>query len=403
MPADPALPGSGALSGEGGRLLVDEFLAHDGWRLYGHRAVQALYHPARSLLVRHSAWARRGDEERRFSLCTELRADAAKPAGAQVWAFPDDPGLPALRQAMDASQAMSWIAPGDDARSVAIGPVAYRPKRRAVLRYRVRAPRRDGGESTSLYVKVLNPEDAERTWRLGELLRGADLPLALPVQRPERDVLVFDQLEGRSLREHLLAGDAAPSPQRVFSLMDEVARLDGVLSNPAGRSGPGGLRHAVRVLRHILPGERDELHALRDEILARIERHPVEPRVIHGDLYEGQVMLREDYSLGLLDLDDIGIGDPAQDAANFTAHLVALADSSPAAGARLLAYRALMRAEVLRKFDVAEEGFAAREALVMVQLATGPFRVLEARWPERVTQRLRLARLLLEERTEHGR
>ncbi|MDZ7727917.1 MAG: phosphotransferase [Dehalococcoidia bacterium] len=155
------------------------------------------------------------------------------------------------------------------------------------------------------------------------------------------------------------------------------------------------MRYARRLTRKLLPDLAGTLAELSTALKSEIAATPVTPAVIHGDLYEGQVMVGADFSLALLDLDDLGMGDPALDAASFCAHLLALADTHPAAAPRILAYRALLRERFLARFDVGERGFAARESLVMLQLASGPFRVLEERWPERVRRRVELAQGLL--------
>jgi aminoglycoside phosphotransferase (APT) family kinase protein len=125
------------------------------------------------------------------------------------------------------------------------------------------------------------------------------------------------------------------------------------------------------------------------------EEEPV-IRPVHGDLYEAQVFVARDFSLGLIDLDDLGPGDPAGDAANFCAHLIALALSVPAAAPRLLAYRELVRDAFLTRLGIAPAALAWREAVAMLLLATGPFRVLDPRWPREVGRRVRLAVRLLE-------
>jgi hypothetical protein len=85
------------------------------------------------------------------------------------------------------------------------------------------------------------------------------------------------------------------------------------------------------------------------------------------------------------------LGDPAADAANFLAHLLALALSVPPARDRLLAYRALARTTFMERLGLGPRDLAWREALAMLQLATGPFRVLDPSWPVEVRRRVRLA------------
>jgi aminoglycoside phosphotransferase (APT) family kinase protein len=122
-----------------------------------------------------------------------------------------------------------------------------------------------------------------------------------------------------------------------------------------------------------------------------VRRDDVPPRTVHGDLYDAQVFVGREYSLGLIDLDDVGPGDPAMDAGNFLAHLVALALAFPSAGRRVLAYRTLMRTAFLDRLGLDPAELAWREALEMFQLALGPLRTLNRRWPHEVNRRVGLA------------
>ena len=102
--------------------------------------------------------------------------------------------------------------------------------------------------------------------------------------------------------------------------------------------------------------------------------------VVHGDLYDDQVFVDDRFRLALVDLDDVGLGDPLLDAANACAHLLALAAARPAQAKRLLAYRTLVRDEFLRALDAAPADLAWREGLCVLLLATGPLRVLSPTW-----------------------
>jgi hypothetical protein len=99
--------------------------------------------------------------------------------------------------------------------------------------------------------------------------------------------------------------------------------------------------------------------------------------------------------LGLIDLDDAGLGDPLLDAANLLSHLAVLSASTPRARRRPLAYRALLRPLVLEGLGASEADLTWRESLCMLLLATGPFRVLSPRWPHRVEARVDAALRLL--------
>ena len=121
------------------------------------------------------------------------------------------------------------------------------------------------------------------------------------------------------------------------------------------------------------------------------EDDPCDERIVHGDLYENQVLV-DGEALSLLDLDDLGLGDPLLDAANFSAHLLVLGTSGPpAATAGILRYREELRAAFCRRLDADPAALAWREAYCLLRLASGPFRVLHPDWPRRMADRLTLA------------
>jgi aminoglycoside phosphotransferase (APT) family kinase protein len=128
-----------------------------------------------------------------------------------------------------------------------------------------------------------------------------------------------------------------------------------------------------------------------EAVLSRAEEsEPAEDWIVHGDLYENQVFVDGD-TLGLIDVDDLGPGDPLLDAANFSAHLLVLGASGPAAASVILGYREELRAAFLRRLDADPAALSWREAYCVLRLASGPFRVLHPDWPRRMTDRLALA------------
>lgn len=316
-----------------------------------------------------------------------------------MWAFPYDPSLPGLPEATSPATVQNRISPCPS--TLRVKPLRYRPRRRAVLRYEFEA--RDGARV--LFAKVLPPARADAALRAADQLRGAGnapLRLALPVARTGPGALLVRPLEGRSLRDLLLAGTRLPSPERVARLPDDLAGLapPDPSSTPlpvAGRGRPR-LDTAERVgelIVRLLPALAAPVGHVLDAVGRGVEGDEIPERLVHGDLYEAQVFVGRDFTLGLIDLDDLGLGDAALDAANFCAHLLALALSADAAAERLLAYRVLLRQAFLDRLDIAPLSLAWREAFAMLLLATGPFRVLHPNWPAEVARRVELAEKLL--------
>ena len=430
MPPDPLLGGARGLFGDTGRAVVEAFLVARDWEVQDMRPVQALYRPGASCTVRYRVRALdRSAQRRLLSVCAETRTTPRKllEPGAEferrydlpdpvertepylVWAFPYDPALRGLEDAAWGPAVHSWMkATQDRPRAVAVEPLRYRPTRRALFRYQKMYG--DSAPTRSAYGKVLRTLRARTTLDLAETLkrptgifkRRPKLPayLALPGSQIGNNVLLFDPMPGRSLRDLLLSDESLPEPQRVVGLMrslqDLAPKLGGVAS---ARHRPPATTAAASaaLLSQLIPEMAAEVQALAHDVAIAAEQDAVPRAVVHGDFYDAQVLVQDDFSLGLVDVDDLGLGDPALDAANFTTHLLALALVRPASKSRLLAYRTLSREAFIEKLGITPADLTWREALVMMQLAPGPFRVLEPNWPDRLTQHVHLARRLLDQ------
>jgi aminoglycoside phosphotransferase (APT) family kinase protein len=246
----------------------------------------------------------------------------------------------------------------------------------------------------ALFGKVLRSAKMKQWGRVSALRprRRASVRLATPVGSPGDGSLLLEPLEGRSLRDILVSGGSLPSPDRVAKLLDDLPR---VLDDHGGdRDVERPLRTAAvtrDLVARVIPEATAAADRLVDLVSEGVRRDDVPARTIHGDLYEAQVFVGGGYSLGLIDLDDAGPGDPAMDAGNLLAHLVALALAFPSAGRRLLAYRTVLRRAFLDRLGIAPADLAWREALEMLQLALGPLRTLKPHWPHEVNRRVDLA------------
>lgn len=409
IPPDPGLRGARGLLGSPGLTAVAGFLEDRGWRVEEARPVQALYRPGRSCMVRFRALAEdAGGARRVFSLCAETRArdrsypdaqdGAAEAAGVpdpvgerdgyHVWAFPYDPELPGLAQAAGGRGVREDLAAlGPRPSAVHAEPLRYRPRRRAVFRYR--ALHRGRGWHRA-YGKVMPLRDVERALRLGRSLRRTRrLHVAPPAATDGDDTVLFDEMPGTSLRDVLTGGGSLPRPERVAALLDDLPAVVGSADIPPAPDPVARARSAASLIEVLVPEAGPAARRLADAVAERIDGLP--PRVVHGDLYEAQVVVKRDFSLGLVDLDDVALGDPAVDAGSFCAHLVALAVSVPEARSRLLAYRSLVRAAFLDRLGLSPGQLALREGERMLLLAPGPFRTLHPGWPAEVRHRVDLA------------
>jgi hypothetical protein len=399
---------------------VAGFLEDRGWRASEVRPVQVLYRPERSCLVRFRARAEGADGRRRvFSLCAETRATErsmpSPPGGAWsglsdpvwerdgygLWAFPFDPKLPGLPEAARGAGVRDGLtALGPTPSAVHAEALRYRPRRRAVFRYRALRRGRDRGSHwwhrwQRAYGKVMPVAEADRALRLAECIRPSErLPLALPSGTAGDRTLLFDEMPGNSLRELLTRGGSLPRPERIAALPDELPAAIGRIELPTAADPVKRARSTASLIERLVPASGPAARRVADAVAER--SGPYSPRVVHGDLYEAQVVVRDDFTLGLVDLDDLAIGDPGIDAGSFCAHLVALALSVPAVRGRLLAYRSLVRDAFLERLGLSSDELAWREGLRMLLLAPGPFRTLHPSWPAEVRRRVDLAVRLVE-------
>lgn len=405
-PADADLPRARELLLPGpSAAVLSRFLAARKWSLEDARAVQAVWWPGRTCTVRYRARARSADgRARHLVLCAEAgtstrpaplapedfaqRFGMADPVseedGVRVWAFPYDPRLPGLPDSSHAPAvraAAGLLGPV----AVAVRPLRYRPGNRAVFRYTVLRP---DGERRTLFGKVLREQAWSRTFDGYRSLSGTGFRLAEP--RPVDGLgglVLFPELPGSSLRRRLVAGERLPSPRRLVAEVDRLGRTPWRGSLKVRRPHRT-IRSTGRLLAHLLPHRRAEIEGLAEELAALAGSRSATGPTVHGDLYDAQLFVDERFSLGLIDLEDAGPGDALLDWANLSSHLAALSASAPKAGRRPLAYRALLRREVLARTGASEGELAWREALATLLLAPGPFRVQSPVWPRRVEARI---------------
>jgi hypothetical protein len=160
---------------------------------------------------------------------------------------------------------------------------------------------------------------------------------------------------------------------------------------PRRRFDPCTALAAAQLVARLVPGEGCTAGRLAEAVIGWDEEsEPPDEWIVHGDLYENQILV-DGEAFGLIDLDDLGPGDPLLDAANFSAHLLLLGASGPPAAAVILGYREELRAAFRRRFDADPADLAWREAYCLLRLVAGPFRVLHPDWPRRMAQRLTLA------------
>jgi hypothetical protein len=295
-----------------------------------------------------------------------------------VWRWPCDPSLPGLARALDRDRVAGLLDElGVDGGSIQLRVRAYRPGRRAVVEATGRRGR--------LFLKVVRPATVEALHDTHRSLAAA-LPVPDSLGWTDDGVLVLPGLPGQTVRELLRSGRSQlPTPPSIDALLDRLpAELAG---GPRRRGLLTSAEHHAGVIGSVLPDLRGRLEDVLADLHARqLVDHEVV--AVHGDLYEAQLLADDGRLTGLLDVDTAGSGHRVEDIANLCAHLsvLALVSERPKVIKR---YGAALLAHAEIRHDRSD--LRARIAAAVIGLATGPFRVLETRWPQGTARRIDLA------------
>ena len=213
-----------------------------------------------------------------------------------------DDELPALR---------GWLTRGE--------LVAYRPRRRATVRIVSTAGNR--------YVKVVRPAKAHKMERLFTDVLGAS-PAAsvtspqlpqLTYSHPSKGFLVLTEVAGDSLHE--LAPD--PGSRILAAVGGAVARFHSLsTSGVRERRDSGRPDRWVEWVEGHDPSQnpefRKELRRAASQLAPFRSSNSV---LVHGDLHDKNVFV-DGGQVGLIDVDSMRVGHPAEDLGNLAAHLV---------------------------------------------------------------------------------
>jgi aminoglycoside phosphotransferase (APT) family kinase protein len=391
---DPCLPAATWLTGPDACEVIGAAVTAAGGRLHRARPCQVHYRPGHEMVVRYRCevtWPGR-DRAPDTILAATTRHGAlpatvpvvaetdAGPLAVSVWRWPHDPVLVGLPAAV-VGPSLAARLPALVGPVVAVEVVAYRPTERAVVRARTA-----GGDT--YYVKVLAPAAVDAVADRHRRLTEAGLP-APPIRHvdPDLGLLVMAELPGATFRDRIKRGRHPwPAPSALRQLALDLASVDAEGLAPRPTRTADAIGHA-RLLEQVLTGVRNR-RALDDlgRIVSRCgdaigDSHWRVGPLVHGDLHEAQLIVDDRGRIaGLLDVDDVGPGDPVDDAAVLLAHLRYRACTDPARRDEITAYAARLRASAARRIDAPTLDLVT--AGVLVGLATGPFRIQCDRWED---------------------
>jgi aminoglycoside phosphotransferase len=376
---DPLLPAAAHLTGPGAFDVLRPAVDAAGGELLSCRTSHVQYRPESDLVVRYRCTIRRDDVDVTDTLLAATTAagpfpgtvpvEATTPDGNHLtvglWRWPFDPVLGDLATMVTPHLADAHLA---DLVGGSCVPevVAYRPTERAVVRV--------SGRDREIYVKILPPTSVEGLVRRHALLHGAGVPVP-QVLRSGEGWIAMEALTGTTLRDRLKAGTRLPAPERYRTLLDALAAVqldDATLVRSRLDDAP----HHAAMLATVLPDARDRL----DDVIGRLTtlsgRFARTESTVHGDLHEAQLVVDDNEVTGLLDIDDVGRGNPLDDVATLLGHLRFRAATSH--DHRIDRYAELVRAAVATGHDGAAVDLHL--AAVLIGLATGPFRIQQHDW-----------------------
>ncbi len=254
-----------------------------------------------------------------------------------VWCFPNDPALPMLADVVDPGRVLSylpydrlpaaWDAP-EKIREVRIEIVNYRPERRCIARYEIVSA--SSGERAVLFGKTYREKGGEEVHRrmaaLGE--NGEeDSPAGFRIPRPfgygaETGTVWMEALPGSPLIDAAL-GENGPALLRSAAAglaAFQRASLGG-LARHAGLSHLEEAEKKTRKLETALPEFGHRVRRLFQRLAEAADALPEAPEtLLHGDFHIDQLRVCNG-RIALFDFDELCLGDPLQDAANFLADL----------------------------------------------------------------------------------
>lgn len=383
---DPDLPGAADLLGPNAAAVLAPAVEGAGGRLRSAVATQVRYDPGRRVTVRYGAEVEWADGTQRTETFGALLQAEPVPEGLAVvegddgtrvgvWRYPHDPFLPGLPHAAYPHGARAILRElGVTAGEVTVEPVVYRPGSRAVVRMRA--------DRATVYVKILRPSDVAPLRALHDAFVDAvPVPRCIGWSEP-LGLVAFPALPGQPLTRPLVDGGRLPAPRELLDLLERVRAVP----VPSAGGDRRALDTYARLLCVALPGEGARISELAGRA---IELGTDVDGTVHGDFYEGQVLVTDGTVTGLLDIDGARAGDVLDDPATLIGHLVGLGHVHPKSAPRIAAYRD----ELLREPTLAADASRLRSAVtgVLLGLATTPFRRQERDWAERTRGWLDLA------------
>jgi aminoglycoside phosphotransferase (APT) family kinase protein len=302
-------PGSSCLVGYRLRIGVSEFRAHG--KIFAD-PVGAKAEKARS----RATWQPDPD-----ALLHRGGGILMEKSGALLSFYPFDADLPALRRFEDTVAGPPLrkrvFRDFSEIPADSLEILAYKPERRLVAR--LASPSRQ-----EFVVRFYATPEQERASRLARWVSdGEYLRIAKRVGGSKSySIAALEWLPGTDLRDlvRFESNKVSESLEIVTRAIAEFHHSSAALRAELPEWDPRqGTIDFARTIGWLSPPNADRATSLADRIVSALSDQQFERKLVHGDLYDKQIVLMNP-GVGLLDLDQIGVGDPRQDLGLFLAH-----------------------------------------------------------------------------------
>lgn len=316
----------------------------------GTRPVYVRYKPATNCLMLHEVTREDGSLHWVYSKLYSKEREARPSDRFRVSAylshyhlalssFPLDQQMPALRDLWESDSSSplfrklisSRRRPRFDASWGEWDTVRYKPERRCLLRGTYLDLNREESRQRGFFARIYADDQGARTARWHRHFKSLDenilrVPPCL-AYRPKYRILLAKELQGipfmqlrrMNQRDYFEGVEATARALAHWHLLPPPADLMAVVDYSET------IRAAASALASVSNGDAETVAGLAVELLGKAPPPPRHPQLIHGDFYYDQILIHPGRKqVHMLDLDQLAVGDPLIDLANFCAHLAPL-------------------------------------------------------------------------------
>ena len=308
------------------------------------------------------------------------KANGGEPV--EVTRFPHDERLPGLIDAACPSNALELANKHVltmPARRARVQLVRYRPEYRAVIRHLLGRIR--------LYARVMRPTDVPGFLATHQVAtQSAFVVPGLAGCWSDGGVVWLTEVRGGGLRRRIRKG-RFPDPEMLLFGMESLWRVPHQGCGISPFSLSRAYFRAMKSFRHYLRDYAESSQSLNlfANSLNAFVRSWRPSGMAHNDFYDDQLLALRRGRLALVDLEDIGPGDPILDIASFLAHLRWSTQSRRGdRAANCRAYHQELRRAALRRCGWDARDLDLREAVCLLRICTNVIRHPKQDWKRRL-------------------